>query len=783
MSPRTIRIAMLDADGALYNHSYQQLVIKVINRFWRLIDLYSVMASNRHLALDKSEEYLEFKKDILDFMPEAAVSHVSEKLNPFIKKQFRLKRSDSEVIADYIERIAEIDESLLANIFYLANDELMQKLIGEAKEKNQHLILMVGSNRQSYSCDRAGCEQNGTHSIYKDMLNLRDIIRLKAGEEARCDFADFCLSDVYSNLPDGTSIERIYKTIYDNVLDVQHGSFVFDEIKLNLMYGVAHHAEKLMRKLKYSPDDTNVIIDFYDDLDSIHNSLHQILMDYPVLLPRNVFVNFNKYTGWLPLANEIRTIQGRGEFDLHYRKHIKLMTTMCGYEWGSPCSIKSGKNLDVDAFLAARTTGKEIIPLSSGNHFFKPYAEHRNKRKTLTLFLDADECIYNQRYSRLLLLLVGEYKDFMIQCEVRSHFTKQFREAVIQPTLKKMITDLQVYVRNQTISENELMDNVLEVYQFTREQIPLSDDSSDDTEEFDEEGWRFLQSIKCRFLNLLNTLGESSREVTKEIVHLANQTFFEQIMQRMRKEGFNELLLVSVSSRQSYDLDEYNAKSNATGYFHRDLQLIKRKFNELLSGTGIRCVYDDTRMANLYKGHIDEEERTVFDKKKFTVWYGLTQHIVHHHPHDEMTIAFFDDRDKIRVALIRMMLLHSDLFPSIDYEFWRYEGNVLPPVSESKASLNEEDIPFFNDFNTDPIDLKDIGFHIRGKGTKDPHYIQTTVEMCRLCQGHTHGNLLSNNSIDAAKLFLMDKQGVDAFNKLKSDVIQRSNEQRGRLTK
>lgn len=197
------------------------------------------------------------------------------------------------------------------------HDPLLKKLMAE-RSAFQQTYGFVGSNRQSESIDEYNGEQKGNGSCMAPIKRLCDHI----GAE----FDSFLLADIMSDLPDGTSFNRIIDKDYSG----SHANWKFDEHKATILYAQIH------RMANKAPN-AEIIFDFYDDRMDILNSLRDFYTKYPDLLPKNVTLRLYKYASshvdhlndaGVNAGNELATIAGQGFIDTNYKETVKEMGSL-----------------------------------------------------------------------------------------------------------------------------------------------------------------------------------------------------------------------------------------------------------------------------------------------------------------------------------------------------------------------------------------------------------------------------------------------------------------------
>lgn len=395
MSHLETHILAFDADGALYNPRYFRLLIEIINRHFEFFE----SLGTRDNFLDVDVQEIKAKTDAIieeiysiELSEEACSNIRSGITNPdFLNKMHAVWLSLMEedpgvkiskvivtIMREFINYMNRIDKSILRNLFLAANKELLSHLANKMEiQEVEKFALVVASNRQSIFTDRAGMKLNGTGSIYLDIYEIQNEMNTQLRDKF-CVVSQFCLADIVGHLKRGESFYAIVNEHMFNddesELCFTHSTAIYDEKKLALIYAIAHDSVlHMLDELGIKDKDTKVIIDFYDDRFDILDSLTEILDTFPQLLPANVTLNLFPYGGILNVS-PIASIQGTGVLDFNYRRNVRLMAQMCGWNKDNQEVIDTASQLDVYSFLSARVTGLELVPytMNSFANLFQP---------------------------------------------------------------------------------------------------------------------------------------------------------------------------------------------------------------------------------------------------------------------------------------------------------------------------------------------------------------------------------------------------------------------------
>lgn len=192
-------------------------------------------------------------------------------------------------------------------------------------------IAYVGSNRQSALDDLANSHADERGSCYPAIHAM--------SKELNAVLDPFLLSDLYNDLPDGTSFKMALEQIASNQKDYHPAgiklindfpNWIHDESKLTLLYAQIHKVAS-----EHPKDMIN--FHFFDDREDLLDNLHAYFSKYPESIPANVTLKLNQYRGPVdkfdkpiePLIREYAPIQGtRTTFDANYRQTVKDMAAV-----------------------------------------------------------------------------------------------------------------------------------------------------------------------------------------------------------------------------------------------------------------------------------------------------------------------------------------------------------------------------------------------------------------------------------------------------------------------
>lgn len=209
-----------------------------------------------------------------------------------------------------------------------ANKELFETINASKHQK----ICTISSNRQALIDDYSNAKADQRGSCFT-------AIRLIAQKlNAEPDY--FLLSDIYNNLPPGSSYKNALACISPDTNDYiselleknkPFYNWIHDTSKLTVLYAQIHKIA-----LEHDPDEP-IIYNFYDDRSDILDNLHSYFSQYPDLIPKNVTLNIKGYRGPIskdgtpydPLIINYPAIKGtRPKADSEYRQTVKNMAAV-----------------------------------------------------------------------------------------------------------------------------------------------------------------------------------------------------------------------------------------------------------------------------------------------------------------------------------------------------------------------------------------------------------------------------------------------------------------------
>lgn len=416
------------------------------------------------------------------------------------------------------------------------------------------------------------------------------------------------------------------------------------------------------------------------------------------------------------------------------------------------------------------------------------------RTKEFIALIDADDCLYNPVYRYLLLYCIANYHEELTKifdknaindqvAELKSDHTEDLYSEII----KKIETLIDFNENNNTLSIEGLpIERIVELFP-PLHKIILTNNPTDEDEDEDEAtnnaAKKSEKKVTDKDINVpmtrniiafLNKLLEnkSGEKLYKSILAAANIPLFDNILTRMKKEKCDHLTLMSISSRTCFRSDQANALSNGTNLIKKDISLLAEIFNELLDATnGDKCSHLNCRFDDIFDQNV-----TVFDSSKYSLYILLLHYIAFQYPDRENIVAVYDDNVEIlamnAAKFISAPILIPACIPSL--ELLHYEGKF---AKEMKV------FEFHKGSNADEHFCKSLieqGFVCKIKGSGEPknftYLVTSMVNECINLKNDKFGKVylldeVEHRSINAAKA-LNNEFMLDLFNNQSLDLIK-----------
>lgn len=217
----------------------------------------------------------------------------------------------------YLEIMNSISEELSRYIILSTNNNLIRH-IEEIKHEYDKIVIMVGSNRQSYHDDLNCSWVNSTGSFFKDLMGVIPTLQ-KIFHDKPVEIDQTTMADIQNRLLPGESFGRILAG------DSVHAPYHWDEKKGTMLYAFCHRAMVECPGAK-------VTVKFIDDRADIINGLLGLFSNYyddrlkgSDLLPKGLVLNLIQYDGKVCYEH---VIVGTGEIDPDYMNSSLIMSAL-----------------------------------------------------------------------------------------------------------------------------------------------------------------------------------------------------------------------------------------------------------------------------------------------------------------------------------------------------------------------------------------------------------------------------------------------------------------------
>jgi hypothetical protein len=187
-------------------------------------------------------------------------------------------------------------------------------LLAKLRQNPHPKILLVGSNRQDYYCDKSNADRHQNGSCFEEMVELEAYLQ---SQQVDAKLAKLLLADIDSGEEPGFSFDR---ALQKNAANIQHPTWVraWDNSKLRILYAQMHF-------LASENPDADIEYDFFDDRSGMLQELLEIFQQFPELKPGNVKLNLYHYKG---LAEP--TLLGSCDYskqptDAYWQNNVRLL--------------------------------------------------------------------------------------------------------------------------------------------------------------------------------------------------------------------------------------------------------------------------------------------------------------------------------------------------------------------------------------------------------------------------------------------------------------------------
>lgn len=282
------------------------------------------------------------------------------------------------LMQQYLAEINTFGENFYQYIFVASNLALAESFLLE-REMYDEVVLMVGSNRQSYSDDQNCKWVNSTGSIFKDLNDyLKVLEEIFTGKSVRMDRVT--MADIQNRLPPGESMNRALSD------SREHAPYLWDEKKLTMLYVYTHRAAIEHKGSK-------IVVQFIDDREDIISSLYALFHSHPELLPAGLVLSLIRYDGRI---NYRVYIEGTGEIDHDYTNSSKIMSAL------SEPTSPDGSRVIIDSV-------NSLLNENKARQFFECRESEKKKVMATSLVVGGSSSFFAQRESHVVNPLSQSY--------------------------------------------------------------------------------------------------------------------------------------------------------------------------------------------------------------------------------------------------------------------------------------------------------------------------------------------------------------------------------------
>jgi hypothetical protein len=185
---------------------------------------------------------------------------------------------------------------------------------------------------------------------------------------------------------------------------------------------------------------------------------------------------------------------------------------------------------------------------------------------------------------------------------------------------------------------------------------------------------------------------------------LCNDKLLNSISAEIKKESFDEVIVMSGSLRQSYLYDRVGSiKNSSTSSFGA----MKTIATELSNRSQQKCCLDKFLLVDLFNDHyagysfalaVDHEDNPSdhpalldSDDIKFSILYSQMHKLASENPDAEIVYDFYDDRIDILTALQRIFTKYPDLIPpGVTANLHQYKGGSVADIGSFSSSKDSK---------------------------------------------------------------------------------------------
>lgn len=311
-----------------------------------------------------------------------------------------------------------------------------------------------------------------------------------------------------------------------------------------------------------------------------------------------------------------------------------------------------------------------------------------------SILLDADNCIYNTNYHKLVRYLSVKYHPFF------NHFNNVYQFTAEQQTfIDQIITQMLADVHSAySYHNNSVICHFQDTYKSLGNELVILCP--------EVEGVSYpIEHYLFTNLMFLSRVGKAGLTLIKEIIYMSNLPFFAKTQTIMQH--YDELRIMCGSLRNNFRIEKINVELNGTRYFQLDLELIAEKFQSLLHDKPCQLepfflgnFWDENALGKLKQTYVEmiagiQSDVSHYrvkrnDHSKFVILYAAMHYISILHPHKNKTLGFYDDLTDYLVQLCKQLINYPQFHAPIKVEFATYSGSKAPVYITCRDVMDEE---------------------------------------------------------------------------------------------
>lgn len=366
--------------------------------------------------------------------------------------------------------------------------------------------------------------------------------------------------------------------------------------------------------------------------------------------------------------------------------------------------------------------------------------------------IDADRCWYNSRYNLVIYDLLAKHGELLKQCISMPGSLEEVGKALNDFKCSMLNLVLEHKKVNIAEIERELKEKFANWLRTTIIQPGMTQDELKST--INRLMKDFLKDIKCLDARTRHMEGYTIQFL---IAAVANIPMISHVIGLM--ESFNELKLVSTSSRLTPQIERDAIQSSSSGSIYQDITELGKLLQHMLPGKWVSVnrysssdAFRNVEPGNLFncciESYWDDYKKphaleASVDTTKLTQFYGAIHSSMTSDPSARYHAVIFDDLTTIRDALESCVIKHGEKFTSLipcKLTYNVYEGTVSSTLT------------------------------IDGKGSYNPGYSEAVANVCK-----KNIRLSCNQTFDWLSLFLKEPSigtELSGISIIRKDVVR-----------